>query len=478
MKKIYFLFVIALIGTLFVMNSCELITNQNNQIEVPAIVSQVLSYDGQNLTSEGTADFADNGSYQELKKHLTNNKVISGFILKTIEDNAPTTGTLTKINSIQSVIVASYILDASNIWIADFNGNIKHSIDGGKTLVNQTNPSSFVIYGFSFIDALNGWTAGGGGTILHTSNGGVNWTIQSSNIGTDLKVIQFIDKNNGWAAGLSGTIIHTSDGGANWIQQNSGTSVNLQNIQFIDKNNGWAVGNSGTIVHTSDGGANWIIQKTDNGSDYNTLNAIQFIDKNNGWAMGNGGEVFHTTNGGSDWSSQNLHSVYNFIALQFVDANTGWALGFISSGTVSQLMSTTDGGNTWSATLINDSHPLSSYSQVKFFDRNSGFITGEQELISYSRTPKFNFQFTIKDVNNPSNILLTRNMENISITDWYTNPYTIVLTRAERDIVSNYFKNTSKFIYDISLVDDKITPFSFKLNMQTYLVSGMKLSTN
>ena len=68
MKNIKLLFVIALIGTLFVMTSCELITNQNNQIEVPAIVSQVLSYDGQNLVSEGTADFADNGSYQELKK--------------------------------------------------------------------------------------------------------------------------------------------------------------------------------------------------------------------------------------------------------------------------------------------------------------------------------------------------------------------------------------------------------------------------
>ena len=474
MKNIKLLFVIALIGTLFVMTSCELITNQNNQIEVPAIVSQVLSYDGQNLVSEGTADFADNGSYQELKKHLTNNKVISGFVLKTIEDNAPATGTLTKINTVPNGISFAFILDQSNTWIVNSDGKtIQHSTNGGKTFITQSNPTANTIYAFTFTNALNGWACGDSGTVLHTTNGGTTWIQQNSGIDLGLYGIQFLDNNNGWAVGNIGTILHTTNGGTTWIQLKSGVGMPLYEIEFVDKNNGWVIGDLG-VRHTIDGGSTWVTQLVGTAK-----YKLKFTDSKNAWVVG-ANLIFHTTDGGTNWIRMNLPPDDNiggyshiFTDVQFVDANNGWLISATS------LFRTTDGGNSWSWTdFQNGGLSYNEANSFNFFDQNSGEIVFNNNIIYYSRTPKFSFQFTIKDANNPSNVLLTRNMENISITDWYAHPYTIVLTRAERDIVSNYFKNTSKFIYDISLVDDKITPFSFKLNMQTYLVSGMKLSTN
>lgn len=67
-----------------------------------------------------------------------------------------------------------------------------------------------------------------------------------------------------------------------------------------------------------------------------------FVDGQRGWAVGENGSLLSTTDGGATWTVRHSGTDLTLSKVVFADANHGWVVG--SSG---HLLRTTDGGTTW-----------------------------------------------------------------------------------------------------------------------------------
>jgi photosystem II stability/assembly factor-like uncharacterized protein len=75
----------------------------------------------------------------------------------------------------------------------------------------------------------------------------------------------------------------------------------------------------------------------------NALNAYFFLDDNRGWAVGELGTVLTTNDGGATWTRQSADTQLPLSDVTFVNAQVGWIIA--ANG---QVLKTTDGGSSWS----------------------------------------------------------------------------------------------------------------------------------
>jgi len=227
-----------------------------------------------------------------------------------------------------------------------------------------------------FINSNTGWTVGEGGTILKTTNGGTNWTIQVNFRFAYFIGCYFLNANVGWASG-DGGLYKTTDGGNSWNIQNGPSG--LTKVYFTDQNNGWAVGGTdgstpyvGDIFKTTDGGTTW--SHTTNNTTWARFYGVQFVDANTGWAYAEVNNILlKTTNAGGDWQIQlSYGNTFSIQGMYFLDQNTGWVGG--NDGNTGSLLKTVDGGLHW----INKTPNLQyGPGYIKFFDSQNGIAVGQ-----------------------------------------------------------------------------------------------------
>ncbi len=105
----------------------------------------------------------------------------------------------------------------------------------------------------------------------------------------------------------------------------------------------------------------------------NTLWAVAALDSSIVLAAGEYGTILSTTDGGASWTLQSSGTTNHLRGVSFVDANTGWAVG--GGGTI---LSTTDGGATWTPQSSGTTVALHG---VSFVNANTGWAVGEQGTI-------------------------------------------------------------------------------------------------
>jgi photosystem II stability/assembly factor-like uncharacterized protein len=133
--------------------------------------------------------------------------------------------------------------------------------DGGATwqiLSNEDADSRRGVHSVVFLNEHEGWALDNWQyNIVHTVDGGKTWTMQQRREEHGWNSLFFINNREGWAAGDDG-IVHTSDGGETWESQldyKPGEDY-LDAIAFADSKHGWAIGMNGAL-RTTDGGATW-----------------------------------------------------------------------------------------------------------------------------------------------------------------------------------------------------------------------------
>jgi len=128
--------------------------------------------------------------------------------------------------------------------------------------------------------------------------------------GNPLFAVAFEDEKSGWVAGGQGSSLLTTDGGRSWKRQ-TGCDIreDLHRIFFLDSRLGWAVGHrDSSIIHTEDGGSTWRHLRK-GGELFDPIHGlydIHFADQLTGWAVGSAGALLSTTDGGKTWSEQRL----------------------------------------------------------------------------------------------------------------------------------------------------------------------------
>lgn len=173
-------------------------------------------------------------------------------------------------------------------------------------------------------DNTHVWACGSNGVILRRTGGA--WSRLASGVPiTTYRSITFLNSGGqyrGWAVGDGGLILHTNDGGNTWTQQSSGVTGRLSQVFALDSNHAWVTRDwqHTDLLQTTDAGATWSRLQADN----NGKLAVAFNDPLNGYAVGNEAAtgrfaILTTTDGGASWSTS------------FAGADTTWRLNYLVS---------------------------------------------------------------------------------------------------------------------------------------------------
>ncbi len=167
-----------------------------------------------------------------------------------------------------------------------------------------------------------------------------------------------------------------------WQKVLTGPYNNFYDIYFVNENVGWAVGYQGQIAKTTDGGTTWINQSVGIKKD---LTGIYFFNEQKGFICGNSRYLLSTVDGGANWKVDSLEIIPNSKAnnrrIIFFDELNGRLLSSVnSSGTLhGYLLSTTDGGTTWSISFEADKDFL----DIDFYDQTHGIISGKDAASNF-----------------------------------------------------------------------------------------------
>lgn len=230
-------------------------------------------------------------------------------------------------------------------------GNILKTTDGGKTwkesLIRDAHLSS-ILESVQFLDENIGFVSDKN-YVLKTTNGGDSWEIMNIPSGnSEFNNLTFIDNNKGVVISNQNDIFRTTDGGNSWSKVLDLASGKLSCIHHSGDENLFAGGSEGKILKSSNGGANWqeisllgssliVSSITENTSGHLFLTA----------KTSSLGSIYKSTNGGIDWIPILASSDKSYNSITFINNAIGIAVG--SSGVV---LRTSDGGNTWTETLL------------------------------------------------------------------------------------------------------------------------------
>ncbi|MEX0780034.1 MAG: YCF48-related protein [Balneolales bacterium] len=293
-----------------------------------------------------------------------------------------------------SYFLSLHFTDENTGWAAG-GETIKHTTDGGNTWEVQYSNAASYMESIHFVDENTGWAVGerDNGSddyalVLHTTDGGETWTEQENDTddyyGSGLGGVHFISETIGWAVGYYdtsydsfGLILTTANGGETWetIEVND----DLKKIIFADEMTGWILGEH-IVLNTTDGGNTWKDQLKE---DDHYFEDIYLLDEQNAWVVSEEGAIFYTADGGETWIEQDTEfnddylssDRYYLYGVGFKDANTGWASGEIYSDDDDVwsplLLSTTDGGETWSQQAT-ENYVIDMF----FLNENTGWLGG------------------------------------------------------------------------------------------------------
>ena len=215
------------------------------------------------------------------------------------------------------------------------------------------------LLGTWFGEAGRGFIVGSHGLILRTVDGGAHWAAVASPVSDTLAAISFSDSAHGVIGGGDGVILTTIDGGLHWDRRSSATNQRLLKVQALEALHEYAVGAFGTFLSSVDGGITWRPHKLpwdqlvsrlsdEFGHIEPNLNAVWFVSPQRGWIVGEFGLVLSTSDGGATWSATkygvDLPQLYDVV---FQNDSNGWIAGQMGT-----LMRTSDEGRTWTTITV------------------------------------------------------------------------------------------------------------------------------
>lgn len=269
-----------------------------------------------------------------------------------------------------------YFIDRNEGWavgrkhyVPEYINSVYHTTDGGlswevqfaDTLIND----HANIY---FLDRNYGWIGGGFSFIYLTKDGGKHWELKELNdypIAREIYGVFFVDTLKGWVYGDSPYGLKTTDGGSSWSRDSSLGYVNR--VVALDSLNFWGILYS-WLIKTTDGGINWQLMKKDSLYEYNTDFYVHDTSK---IFLSTNMAFYESTDGGKTWPKNSDEDLNGFSVINNDEIWGGGAMNTLSS----KIVHSTDNGHSWTD-IVTVNNPLgyTSYGDVDFVDKNTGWI--------------------------------------------------------------------------------------------------------
>lgn len=265
---------------------------------------------------------------------------------------------------------------------------IFRTTDGGKTFAQLVKGKENHFNSFYFLDAKTGF-ASGENSLIKTTDGGKNWITIKKVQGMMFDRIKFFNSKEGIATGYDDAgyvyLYSTTDGGENWTSMKLNYEAFLVGLSFVDLKTIYAYTmgeKSRSVVRSDDGGKTWKEVQIDTSPEGQFFDLF-FLDKNNGWVSGvnllpgatkNNGMVSFlrsTTDGGETWSDTWLDDQGYPVNIQFIDKNHGWYTSTLND-TSNVIWRTTDGGKKWESSILSNTQDITE--GIKFQDPLNGWL--------------------------------------------------------------------------------------------------------
>src|SRR5947207_15780724 len=272
-------------------------------------------------------------------------------------------------------------MSASEAWAVGNFGSIYHTADAGKTWETRASGANVPLLAVDYAEPEHGWIVGKASTLLATADGGKTWKPEKSAIPPEKHLfnLKVIDARTVWVVGDWGAIATTRDGGATWEDRSLGDDVVLYAVSFPDAQHGFIAGEFGTLLATADGGRSW--RKQEVGTE-KTLFGVSFSTPEKGWVVGIDGLILRTRDAGQTWEVQHgameLGSVEELGFLEthknpgLYDVRVVGQYGVVV-GDTGNLMTTADGGETWTARELPEKQRLVWLRGVSLLPTSEGF---------------------------------------------------------------------------------------------------------
>jgi len=134
------------------------------------------------------------------------------------------------------------------------------------------------------------------GLIITSDDDGATWVQRPSPVSSDLLAVSFPTPGKGWIVGHHGVILHSGDGGASWTKQMDGRDAARQLIAHFEK-----------LAETGDEKAGILLDEMrlnfENGPEQALLD-VWFDDESRGYVVGSFGTLLSTMDGGLTWTSE------------------------------------------------------------------------------------------------------------------------------------------------------------------------------
>jgi len=105
------------------------------------------------------------------------------------------------------------------------------------------------------------------------------------------------------------------------------------------------------------------------------IDNIDFVDENYGYTLMYANKVLSTTNGGTTWSTTTIPGT-NLNSISFIDSQTGWLIDYSTA----KIYKTITGGSAWFPVYTNPFFSGNAY-EVNFVDANFGWATRTDRLL-------------------------------------------------------------------------------------------------
>ncbi len=288
-----------------------------------------------------------------------------------------------------STILHSTTLGSSNTWTAL------------SSALNTATGSGINLLSVSFPSGGNGWSVGSQGVILQTSNSNCGSAVPSPCWGGSTSIVESsmlnsvfeVGTNDAWAGGTFDTFSATTSlihwDGIKWHRANvatlSVTTPDIWGIFMLGSGEGWAMGGSATKPEALLwNGNNWQGQPIANcgaGAEPLSVFMISGGTSGDGWAVGTGGCIWRHQSGSWTIVTSPTTNDLNSVFIQNPGASGGTPAGFAvgKTGTVVEL-TITGGVPTWSLITPSGIVAQNLYG-VYFKDTNHGWIVGDSSTI-------------------------------------------------------------------------------------------------
>lgn len=226
--------------------------------------------------------------------------------------------------------------------------------------------------------------AGDNQVLYKTENAGETWQLSSWGITLSNRNVNALFKGHyggiyagGGMSGLDGFLLKSADGGSTWENIKEWPNNELQCAFSPTHNIVLVAGDTGFMKLTNDGGDTWIDCEIEGIGYVPEFKNFDFIDNNIGFCVGGkrGSDsvslILKTLNGGNSWSI-----VYNLESPCLNDISMASSEIIYAVGDYGRVLKSTDGGTTWNEEII-EGNPEVNLNSIKFLNSHIGAISGD-----------------------------------------------------------------------------------------------------